>query len=772
MKKNFIRTTGLISLLVIFISACDNGNNNSRPSGIPTASPTPTPTATPTPPPGGFEVTLSGVAAKGIVVGGIVNVHPIVNGAIDTNATFVTSTTGDGGDYNVTIDDYDGSPFVVRITTADTTTMRCDLASGCGDGISFGDDVPLTDSAFNLDAVVPPIPQSEPSANINLSVLTDTATQVALSTIVVESTTAAEEIAQIISNANTSVANRFGIVGDVTTLPVVDLTDMASVSAASDDAIQYNLYNAAIVEALISDDSSLSITSAVQTFANQFANDEGIADREENDSTSITLSEILQESSNIINEINEFATEVGIDVNLNQLQTIIDTNRELADMGSTEPTNGIPTDGDLSELQAVKEMVNDIRTLGVVFTDDNEADIFAEEIELATETFDDESGVVFEALAIATTAIANAVVAYEDDDTITSYNDTDSELTVSISVANDTVTYEIDSDIAVDNATVDSAMTAVDTASDITSTEADPVEGDNGSVTTVTTSTGTIDLALSGSFDSGDVSLTVTNGDVDIQLSGTLTTVDLSATDQGGSTSTVDSEIATLALDLDVSLTESGDNVTDPITFTGGVDLAFTNIDIEAEGDTDYEFEGDNELIDMIDSWVDSFDIERLSFTAAGTFESQSGSSLTLTIAIIAESGDLVYTCENDQCTEETSQSFVDVTFTIAAAQDIDGLDNSEVTIMASGERTDLEDAALEIDVINGTTNLMISYDTATDNTISITNEAGAVMTLTENAQTEEITGTIVLNDTTYATISEDLGTIIFSYNDGFNESF
>ena len=279
-------------------------------------------------------LTVSGVAAKGLVNGGVVNIHPIINGVLSTSPT-QSGQTDENGAYSITINDYDGNPFVVRITTTAETTMRCDLAGGCGDGVDFGADISLDDTDFSLDAVVPTI--TDPTTNVNLTTLTNVAAGVALSAL--DSGTATD-ITQAINNANTAVANRFGLTGNVTNLPVVDITNPASLATADQSAIQYNLYNASLVESIMSENNLSSIGTAVNEFTQQWLSQGGIADTAAPGSIGVTLADVLSSANQVISEIEN--RDTGNTLNLDQLQNTINQNQQQAQNGSTTPTGGTP----------------------------------------------------------------------------------------------------------------------------------------------------------------------------------------------------------------------------------------------------------------------------------------------------------------------------------------------------------------------------------------------------------------------------------------------
>ncbi len=177
-----------------------------------------------------------------------------------------------------------------------------------------------------------------------------------------------------------------------------------------------------------------------------------------------------------------------------------------------------------------------------------------------------------------------------------------------------------------------------------------------------------------------------------------------------------------------------------------------------------------------------------MSFTLSGGFSSASGNSINATLAILADASDVVSVCEGssgfvdgqwmeeDACTDETEQAYVDLNFALAFSLDVEGV-SEDVSASLNGSRSALE---------AGTVNMELSYDgimfdvefdsddqTDTTNTFTITNQAGVVATLTDTESDNDSTlsGNITLNGTTYATVSEDNGFVEIAYVDGSNVS-
>ncbi|VUD56715.1 hypothetical protein TDB9533_02362 [Thalassocella blandensis] len=719
------------------------------------------------------SITIEGVAAKGLISNGEVNVHPIINGVLSTSSSG-SGQTDENGAFTVSVDSYDGNPFVVRVTTNTNTTMKCDLSGGCGGGTSFGDNVPLTDSSFSLDAILPPVSSS--NANVNISVLTHIATNSAL-----ENLSASSNPTSNIRNANSSVANRFGILGDLTTLPIVDLTNTTSLVDVSNDVLKYNTISAGIVDALLQSDTSANIQNAVQAFAAQYVNDEGLADREVTDSSTVTLSEILSQASNILQTIESRDTN-GL-LNLNNIQAVISDARQVADMGSTEPYSGTPVDGNFDDLEKAKAMVNDIREF-TYYAENDHLEDFA--ITTVDATINADTASAFEAIIMASEAISAAWEAHYDDDSITSFEDQDTGFTVTISATTSSTIYTItDTTIEIEGEEVNIGLRAIDTNSEAEFTEQDPVTNTDGSTTVVTTGMADIRLNVTGSASNTEITFNIDSGLVIIAMEGseieTWGVEGFNEQQQAIETETnmIDLTVSGLTLALSVTIEqETSASVIDPSTFEGTVALKFEDISAEASEEYTLIMEDDT-VVGFAESFTEELTFERMEFSANGQFSKASGERVMASLSVIATPGDLAYECESEftdhsemeSCTEETADAFIPVTFSSTVITDTL---NGKSTISVSAERTGLEDVDPVVSISHEDMILMFEYEeTASGETITVTHNSGAVMTLnfSEVEGEDVVEGNIKINDTTYAQIDDEQGLVVIRYNDGFNET-
>jgi len=751
-----LRILSLYIVASLTLAACDSTTNSSTPIAV--SSPTPE------------TITVSGKAAKGLVFGGIVDVHLIVNGipADTTIESGLTNTTD--GNYSLQSENNTGAPFLVRVSAADdgSTTMRCDLANGCGENIEFGDDVIINDPDFTLDAII--VPTGE-TMEVNVSVLTDTAATIALENLANNSGVSIEESLTIVSNANSSLANRFGIQGDITTLPVVDLTDPSAVAAASNNTLIFNLLSSAIVEAMIGGDPTLSITDAVRGFSTQFITNGGLADTESSPDASITLAEILAHASNIIDAIQTSDTN-GL-TNLATLESIIDTNQRLAQNGSTIPHPGTPTDPTLSDLDKAQAMVQSLRELQAAsFTD---AEAFSERVELASNSLDNDAGDVIQALIYAAEAIGSASNAHSDDNTITTFTDSDTNITVAIATTNTDITYDVETTINVGSTPVAVAVdiTAIDKNSNAFLDEMDDTTNEISTAFTV-------GLDIQGTASSDYAELDITSGTVTVMAA----IIEETLTDSD--TETVDADITDFTLDLNVSLSEVSSSTTpDPITFTGNILLSIDNVVVDSSKTGTYVM-GDDGPVSFLETWDESITFDEVTFLLVGKFEAPSGANLSASVRMAADGTDFTYSCSNtsgipgdEMCNSDSD--LVDITLNATTKVDVSGISTEEgIKLSVIQSRTDAQndDPLIIMSYDETLLTIMPSEEESTNGTSELTlivtnqNNVTMIMIQTEAANESVISGNITVNGVEQATISDDQGTVIITYIDGFNESF
>jgi Leucine-rich repeat (LRR) protein len=246
--------------------------------------------------------TSSTVSITGIVAKGLVNAALVVAHELDENGKpgneLGTSETDEEGHYSIELNaDYAGGPVIVEVVNQSQTTMKCDLSEGCGEGIPFGGTYPIT-SPMTLSTMVAGL---EDEDIVNVTAVTTYASEVLLDQLA-DNGSDGIPITQEITRINAATADSFGLpAGTVLSeMPIVDITNVEALSAASDSTIKYSILGPAMVQVVLEDDASVSIEDAIDTFIadslseRSNASEPIIADSE--------LEEVFEESLDLIEE--------------------------------------------------------------------------------------------------------------------------------------------------------------------------------------------------------------------------------------------------------------------------------------------------------------------------------------------------------------------------------------------------------------------------------------------------------------------------------------
>lgn len=748
-------------------------------------------------------------------------------------------------------DTYNGEALIIEITAADGSQMKCDLsvckaADGAEPAIIFGDLYTLP-SDFELSAVASGTDSD--TISINITPLTNIAAALTLDKV---SEGAAPADAATLSNFE--VAQTLGLGSDVTALPIVDLTDADAINAADSDALEANLKSAAVVEAALSGSADgTSLEDAIDSFVTQYVDSNGVAETEGTgvDTASVSLEEIAAASqelaTTLITELDGVSAE---DENIAAVEVTLDAEETAAAGGTTDIiVVDIPDTLGSEGLAATKQFVSQLRNFTVATQLDgdelsdeqnalNDVNAFKDEISLVSDLVSSDFDVSAEALSLAAAAIAEAVDAALDSETpltTHTYVSESGNITVAISVSGDTVTYTVDQTLTVANsigvatiATID--LTAVlefsDTIEDSeTETGPDIVNTDELYSETYTWSvdgTASVDLALSGSVSTEQVIITIDDGS---HFIATLT-VDEEELDEDLYTYTPGEEqdtwtehesetasglLSVTGVDIELSVIiaqVAGGDITDPISFTGDLDIAATLFSVDYDETELYEYdETESNITDSYEysesqtnSETEIVSIDGFTASLSGTF-SNSENSLAATVAIAASgieetctwSNEWSYTSSNgsdnshsesDDCslTGETAGTFGSASISVMLSLDIEGIDDN-VELDALIQRTGLESGIASIDLSYGGNLLDFDFDTdniveegdttiTTTITATLTNHNGVVLTVTDvetdyetgsdSSDTFVTTGSISHAGEEFATVTDE-GLVTFS---------
>jgi hypothetical protein len=762
-------------------------------------------------------INISGTASKGLILGGAVSAYLINSDGTKADTAIGTATTdAEDGSYELTLDpSYDGEALIIEITAVDGSQMKCDLSVCLADdddevAITFGELYPLP-TDFELSAVSSG--SDSDTISINITPLTNIAAALTLDK-VAEGAAPADAA----EASNYQIADLLGLDGDVTELPIVDLTDAEAINGATTDELNANLKSAAVVEAALSGASDgTSLEEALDDFVTQYVAS-GVADNEGVDveTSSVSLEEIAAASQALttamVTELDGVSAE---DDNIAAVNTASMAEEEEAAMGSTDATQGeVPDDIGSEGLVAAKAFVSQVSEFSLATQLDGvDANAFEEQISLAGDLASSDLEVNSEALALATAAIAEAVGAVLDSDdsadpiTTYTYESESGDITVAISTSGDTVTYTVDQDLDIEDSTGVAVTTTInlvavnavfsDTITD-TETETRSEKGDNPSFAIFTWSvdgTASVDLALSGSVSTAKASITINDGS---HFIATLTPdeeemeeyiyTNTSTDEEQSYTYTEDLEasgsISVTGVDVELSITMAqvaGGDITDPIEFTGALNIAAELLSIDYEETEQYNESNSNGYIEeRTESETETITINGLTASLSGMF-SNSSDSVEATVAL-AGSG-IEETCvwnservysdtqegvinnydQSDECNlDETGETYGTASINVRLALDVDGIDG-DVELVAAVERTGLESGVASIDLTYGGNQLDFAFDTAniveegeddatktTTITATLTNHNGVMLTVT-NIETDYVTGS-ELADTSVTT--------------------
>jgi|GEM_PF-3275896 len=234
---------------------------------------------------------VSGRIVKGVFEGANVRAYPIVGGqqALEPVAESVTDARGS---YQLRIPrEYIGKSALVRASTLDAR-MKCDLMKGCGQQ-DFASWVLLENESLFIDIGVPELRES---GIYNGSVLTHLGFAVAKTRLPegISANGISDTAAELtISKANSEVASTFGVIGDLPSLNIVDVTDPDERASADSAVLHYSLINAVAVATAIDAYAEPDFSQALFKLTNQFA-ESGIPGNSNDGAGEVTQASLLE----------------------------------------------------------------------------------------------------------------------------------------------------------------------------------------------------------------------------------------------------------------------------------------------------------------------------------------------------------------------------------------------------------------------------------------------------------------------------------------------
>lgn len=750
-----MRSVFILVTMTMLAAACGGGGGSSRAPQAPAA-----------PAPAGI---IDGAIAKGVIVGGEVEVREVLTDGTLSDV-IGTGTTDASGGYNAEVSaDYQGGPLKVSVTAVAGTTMKCDAPSGCGTA-AFGDDVPLA-AGFSLSAFVTELGGA--ALSVHVTPITDLAARRA------EADPDGLDVAAV-AEANDVVRQTFSLPGDITAIEPVDLTDPDAVAIADSASQQVAVLSAGILEAVQQTDDvvngGVSFEDATTAFAEDFVEDGGLVlnDTAASEASIVSLDDILSGATGVVAQVEADADAAGVDAGLDDVAASIEvTEMSLPETPSDDADTSIePVDTVLAgRLERGKALISDVRDVTAsarldeveaaaeVFGDSIEL-AFEDQVDLVTGVVTNDFGLVAEALVYGVDAMSRAGDASLDDPTLTTFTvpaaviaEDSPEITVTIAGETLSVDQSINGVAVALNGTF--SATTVEQIDDVV--ESFQAEGM---------------ITLSGTAANDEFSLAINSGS---QASLQLT--DVETVTSAGFTTTF--TVPSFSLDLDVTATAL--QAVNTPAFDGAIGLDVVGL----------AYTEDDRMLQNPDGTVGNLSVETLTFTSfdvslSGAFSDAAGNSVEATFSLDADNDNgfilqleelfsfdpvLGTATATETENEETAENFVAASAAIGLIASLPGIDDV-VQVTLSVERTGVEDGSGELSVQFDGKSLTVTGNSV-DEIINISNQDGVLVILAEDSTTGLLSGAITVDGEEVASIEENEdGVVIVRYSDGTFETF
>lgn len=691
--------------------------------------------------------TLSGTAAKGIILNGVVTARELASDGSEI-AVVGTSITDEFGQYELELtDDYQGGVVKVTISAGNNTTMKCDATIGCGTGNDFGSTIALTEG-FSLDAIIQP-EADDTNVSVQITPLTHMAAARALDADELNADSVASAISEVNQIAGVNIMNT----------EVVDITSVTALASASNDAKQLALFNTGLADVLVAGEESLqeNLMANLDGLASSFEDGEFTSD----DAVTITsITDAVTTAMKVVSENSDIAEELTdsmatVEENIYIIENLLDENGGF----DPEPSDNAGSD----EIEQAKGLLVNARTFIEKIDSDFTEPLDALSIDAGTvkEALNSDSAVMTELLGVAlsqtithlaeqdidileaieSSALNNYTFAMLDEsgESIGTMTATFSSDTSGISITlNGSLTGEAET-VDITDLTLATNLTA---ANFITS-----VDGEETLLNAITASS--VSIKLTGFVGNEDTSLTLNDialtllASEEITLGGTVDNEGLESKISGASfigDMTIASGDASYSGDVEIALVGFADSAS-------GVPLSLQKIEVNGEFNS----------------------ADKGSFSAGAKLEIDNAASFDTLGYLDSDSDDF-----------ETASYFVEGSLTVTAVANVPEL--PEATVIASVSRTELDGGDVSIVVSYDGQSFTLAVDSedleadAPEATVTLTNPDGVKLIVnlaeTESGDQYLVDGSVFVGETQVGTVEEtDSGIVLVRYTDGTFES-
>ena len=653
-------------------------------------------------------VESSGPAIDGQVMKGIIH-KALVEAYVIDHIDGVSSTpiaeaiTDESGSFFFELpDEFASAPLYLKMSSMSDSEMRCDIYPHCDvdgspdsddDRYAFGSWVPIPEN-FQMTAVMI---SSDGTLKGTISPLSHIAANLFLN----DSYANRFELENKIREANSRVADRFGLARDITQIVAHDITDtesVARVSVRDDIALKFAAINSALISAVQDDSyasgSSANLFASLDKFADFFQL-YGVPDNAESDHVT-GMNEIYTQAAELVRRVS-IHVQLSDDLSPNLIVAIADAfgdfnfaaaladSQEPADFGSI----GVPSDSNLIEgVEKIKGFVEEVRELGVAIDssiiEDPEGnqlqsvgyvlDGFEFQLDAASMMSSEDAEYAYKAimksleailktyemgnpdLAELTIPAGSTEIVDERDQSIITVNVTVDEEGARTFSVNDDVTVrrkDIPRTLPVDVSVQLNALALVEQSfesGDITIFD-DP--NDQADKVNNETHHGVIDMALQGSIVSNTVELTLSESFVHAFYWGNVREeIAVHTYSDEYSFEHIllhqsDWTISELDAQLNASVSQiESEDIPDPLTFVGQIDLSLRDFVISKEKSNGFykevvEYEGQEYLHDMYFNHVYVEEFSEATLSLMGSAGNQSGENFLLGLDISLDDSNL-----------------------------------------------------------------------------------------------------------------------------------
>lgn len=171
----------------------------------------------------------------------VVSLYPIQAGTLDFDIS--ETLTDASGEFNLTVPGrHSGNPMLIRVSIdRDSTRLRCSLPAGCN-GVAVGA-LYSPEESFDMFLAIPELLSK---AYYSVTPLSHIAFKMVEADI---SSLSDAELRAAIAQANSRVASRFGIFGELLVMPVADFVNDNAIHSASAELIKSSVLAAGVIQA-------------------------------------------------------------------------------------------------------------------------------------------------------------------------------------------------------------------------------------------------------------------------------------------------------------------------------------------------------------------------------------------------------------------------------------------------------------------------------------------------------------------------------------------